>query len=219
MFRIKICGVTRTEDVRHVVDAGADAIGLNFYARSPRHVGLETARALTELMPPAVARVGVFVNAPLDMIATTARTLALNYCQLHGDEPPELARELAEWPVIRAVRCRAADVNSVVQWVDRCREAGGKLAALLIDAYQPGQFGGTGAVADWSLLATFRRLLPDLPLVLAGGLTAENVAQAIQMAGPDAVDTASGVESSPGVKDPDKTVRFVTAARQAWSVV
>lgn len=216
MFRIKICGVTRPEDVRLIVAAGADAIGLNFYERSVRHVSPERARSLVDGLRTDVARVGVFVNASAESILATARTVGLDYCQLHGDEPPEVVRELAEWPVIRAVRCRGGDMDIVRGWIDRCYETGGKLAALLVDAYQPGQYGGTGAVAEWSILAAFRRHWTDLPLILAGGLTPENVAQAITSARPDAVDTASGVESGPGVKDPAKTSRFVEAARQAW---
>lgn len=216
MFRIKICGVTRAEDVRRVADSGADAIGLNFYERSVRYVSPEAARSMVEELPSNVARVGVFVNASSAAIQSIARTVGLSYCQLHGDEPPEIVSALADCRVIRAVRCRAADVDAVRRWIDDCYAAGGNLAALLVDAYQPGQYGGTGAVADWSLLAEFRRHLSDLPLILAGGLTSENVVQAIQVARPNAVDTASGVESAPGIKDADKIARFVAAAQRAW---
>ena len=216
MFRIKICGVTRPEDVRLVANSGADSIGLNFYERSVRYVNPEVARSMVEELPSNIARVGVFVNASSAAIQAIARTVGLSYCQLHGDEPPEIVAELADWRVIRAVRCRAADVDTVRRWIDDCYAAEGKLAGLLVDAYQPGQYGGTGAVADWSLLAEFRRHLGDLPLILAGGLTPDNVAQAIQVARPFAVDTASGVESAPGIKDAEKIARFVAAAQNAW---
>lgn len=210
LFRIKICGVTRPEDAAMIAEAGADAIGLNFYPNSPRFVSDERATEIIAALPPGVAKVGVFVNADADTIRQKAESLGLDWVQLHGDEPPEFIAELPGLAVIRAVRLQ--DGVSVV-----LPTAKGKLVrppnAVLIDAYSSSAYGGTGETIAWDHIPEARRHLAGLPVILAGGLTAENVAEAIRMARPDAVDVASGVESSPGVKHLAKVSEFVAAAR------
>jgi phosphoribosylanthranilate isomerase len=210
-FRVKICGITRPEDASMAAGAGADAIGLNFYPGSPRCVTLEQAQAIAAAMPAGVARVGVFVNADLAEMRRIADSVPLDYVQLHGDEPPQAIAAL-DVPVIRAFRCGSAGLMPVGLYLEACRQAGRLPAAVLIDAYAPGAFGGTGQTLDWPALAAGREHLAGLPLILAGGLTAENVAAAIAAARPDGVDTASGVESSPGVKDAARVRAFVAAA-------
>lgn len=217
MFRIKVCGITSVDDGRMAAEAGAEAVGLNFHAQSKRYVTPELARRIAAALPPEVVRVGVFVNAQADAIRRLVDTAALNMIQLHGDEPPELVLELARTlstPVIRAFRLAPGGVKPIGGYVQRCHEAGCPLRMILIDAYQQGCYGGTGKTVDWTAVRSLTREgLP--PLVLAGGLTPENVAQAIETARPVAVDTAGGVESSPGRKDARRVRAFVEAAQAA----
>jgi phosphoribosylanthranilate isomerase len=223
MFRIKICGITRLEDVRQAVAAGADAIGLNFYPASPRSVSGELARTLAGAIPPGVSKVGVFVNSPVLEMVDRYRELQLDYLQLHGDETPELAAELVRrWPgvrLLRAVRCRADQVGEVAGWVRRLAELQVVPSGLLVDAFQPGQFGGTGQRADGAVVAALRASGIRLPIILAGGLNSSNVAEAVRDAKPDAVDTASGVEQSAGIKDAVKMVEFVRAAQESLAAI
>ena len=241
MFRIKICGITRVEDALLAAEAGADAIGLNFYAQSPRYVTPEHAaeivgRLREDYSAEQVQVVAVLVNHTLDDILETIREADLYaqglWLQLHGDEPPELLRDLRSHglgmtgellqatghvptvPVLRAFRCAGGDFSPLKSHLAECQRLAALPQAVLIDAYQPGQYGGSGQRADWPALA---RLRPELhfPLVLAGGLTPENVAEAIVAVQPAAVDVASGVESAPGKKDYAKTMSFVAAAKQA----
>ena len=157
---------------------------------------------------------GVFVNSPVDFVLTTAESLHLDYIQLHGDEPPETIAAL-EWPVVRAFRFGLADWQPIEQYLAECKHRGVLPAAVMIDAPAPsGTYGGTGATADWQSLADWRSHI-DLPLILAGGLTPENVADAIKLVRPTAVDTASGVESPDGFKDSDLVRSFVATARAA----
>jgi phosphoribosylanthranilate isomerase len=219
MFRVKICGITRIEDVQQAVAAGADAIGLNFYAPSPRSVSLTAARDLVSAIPTGVSRVGVFVNSSATEMCDYYQQLQLDYLQLHGDESVEMAVELfSKLPklrMIRAVRCRVEEVEQVASWVREATERGAPPSGLLVDAVQSGQYGGTGQRADAAVVAALRACGLNQPLILAGGLNPENVALAIAAAHPDAVDTASGVEQSPGVKDAAKMRRFVQNANQA----
>lgn len=216
-FRVKICGLTRPEDARCCAVAGADAIGLNFYSGSPRFLTLSRAAEICERLPAEVARVGVFVNAPPEQILETARQLPLDWIQLHGDEPPETAARLAPWPVVRAFRCQAGGGDALLEQLQLSSQAGACAAAVLVDAYQPGAFGGTGHTVDWSAAAGLVSRLAPLPLILAGGLRPENVADAIRAVRPWAVDTASGVESAPGRKDPQRVEQFVRQARAAFA--
>jgi phosphoribosylanthranilate isomerase len=216
MFTIKICGVTNVDDARAVVAAGADAIGLNFYADSPRFLPLERAQHVAASLPRKIVRVGVFVNAPAEVICGAFDMLGLDLIQLHGDESPEFLGELGERPVMRAFRMGAEGLCPAAEYLARCRELGTLPAMVLVDAHRSGQYGGTGVVADWNTLTRERELLGGIPLVLAGGLNAENVGEAIGRVYPTAVDTASGVEISPGRKDADAVIRFVAAARRAF---
>jgi phosphoribosylanthranilate isomerase len=215
MFKVKICGVTTVDDARAVAAAGADAIGLNFYAASPRFLPLERAQHVAANIPAKVLRVGLFVNAPAETICGAYDALGLDLIQLHGEEPPEFLSELGDRPVMRAFRVGTAGLQPAAEYLARCRELRTSPAMVLLDAFVADQRGGTGKTADWDALAAERHLLGDAKLVLAGGLTPDNVADAIRRVRPAAVDTASGVESRPGVKDHDAVRRFVTAASQA----
>jgi phosphoribosylanthranilate isomerase len=214
VFRIKICGITSVEDALLAAEAGADAIGLNFYERSPRYVTTERAKEICLALPAGVAKVGVFVNSLPKGIAAMAERVGLDVIQLHGDEGPDFLGSLGKLPVIKAFRCRESTLNSVRAFLTLCPEPSFPIAVLL-DAHAPGSYGGTGQVLDWRRLQAERHQLLGLPLILAGGLTPQNVAEAIRVARPDAVDTASGVEVSPGKKDPAKVRAFISAAKGA----
>ncbi len=215
MFRVKICGVTRNEDARAAAAAGADAVGLNFYAGSKRHVGEQAAAEIVAQLPAGVLAVGVFVNAHARDACRAFDELQLGLIQLHGDEPPEFLAELGGRPVMRALRIGQEGWGPILGYLDRCRELACLPRMVLIEAFQSGQYGGTGRTADWSVLAPWQSHVGDLPFVLAGGLTPENVAQAIEAVKPAAVDTASGVEQCPGVKDTALITAFVRNARAA----
>lgn len=217
MFQIKICGVTTVADALDAVAAGADAIGLNFAARSPRCITIEQARLIAASLPAQVVKVGVFVDTIKATVLEIAEAVGLNMIQLHGDEGPERVNELAPHSVVRALRCGTAGIAPTVQFLSECRVAGRLPDAVLLDAAVGQQFGGTGAIADWQVARAYAQLRDVPPLILAGGLTSENVAAAIAAVGPAAVDTASGVESSPGRKDPAKLRAFVQAAREAFT--
>ena len=221
MFTIKICGITRPPDAVAAADSGADAIGLNFYAKSPRCVSIETAQAIAEAVAGGPLVVGVFVNASAAEIAETVAAVPLGAIQLHGDEPPEIVAALpAGVPVIRAARIGEAGLAEAAAYRDACQVAGHPLAAVLLDASvkaMPGEevvYGGSGCRLDWPRVAAQRGLLAGVPLILAGGLTPVNVAEAIAVSRSDGVDTASGVESAPGVKDHQMIRAFIAAARQ-----
>ncbi|HJT34014.1 MAG TPA: phosphoribosylanthranilate isomerase [Pirellulales bacterium] len=215
MFRVKICGITNVEDARHAAGAGADAIGINFYGGSVRAVTVDQGRAIAEAVPDGVAKVGVFVNAGAPEVRQTAERLKLDYVQLHGDEPPSVLGELAGLRVIRAFRLGHAGWQPLVDYLAECRRLDEMPVAILADACREGAFGGTGQAADWTVARQFHELHLGLPLILAGGLTPQNVAEAIAAVSPTAVDTASGVESSPGCKDIAKITAFIAESRMA----
>ena len=216
MFRVKICGITTAIHGRQAVEAGADAIGLNFFPESRRYVTLDQADAIVQTVPNTVCRVGLFVNASLETILATTTQLQLDMIQLHGDETPEYCAELRGHRIIVARRCPTG-FDSLLSFLDHCQTLACLPEAILIDGYQSGQYGGTGQTADWDAVAALPGKLQGAQLILAGGLIPENVATAIHQVRPDAVDTASGVESEPGVKDPQKMADFVTAAREAFA--
>jgi phosphoribosylanthranilate isomerase len=210
-MKIKICGITTAADAAEAARRGADAIGLNFYEKSPRHVDPANVPEILRVLPPFVEPVGVYVGLRLGAMAEHASRLGLRSVQWHGDNAD---REAGSPPLHRLIAAFAvrerSDLEAISRYLDACRQSGGLPTAVLIDAQAPGQYGGTGKTAPWHLLADFR---PDIPVILAGGLTPDNVAEAIRIVRPYGVDVASGVEARPGIKDADKVRRFIEKAR------
>ena len=219
MFQIKICGVTCVQDAMMVAGSGADALGLNFYPSSRRYVTERQAEEICHCLPNKTIRVGVFVNASVSQMCDLAEHLRLDWLQLHGDESPEIIASLAPRRVLRAFRPRERDLQQEIEYLQFCRARSAVPEAVLIDAYDPREYGGTGKTADWSAVPAFQDQVAPIPVVLAGGLRADNVGEAIRMARPAAVDTASGVEIHPGRKDAELVRAFVDAARSAWREV
>jgi len=203
---VKVCGITSPADARAAADAGAAAIGLVFWPRSPRAVDLPSARGIVAALPPFVLRVGVFVDEQPDVMARIADSVGLDVLQLHGEEPPEMIAALAR-RALKAVR-----VGPGFRPEQALRYAS-HAAGLLLDTKDADRPGGSGRPFDWSLVAGLRERVGFL--VLAGGLTPDNVAEAVRAVRPDAVDVSSGVESAPGRKDPGKLRAFVAAVRSA----
>lgn len=209
--RIKICGVTSPRDAIFALDCGADAIGLNFYAKSPRYVTDDRAEAIIRELPPLGATVGVFVETPDAAVFAAARRFGLHAVQTYSNVPPDLPF----FPIahIPAFRVKApTDLDAIREFVQQARLANRTPAAVLVDSFVAGEMGGTGHRAPWELLADF---LFGVPVILAGGLTPENVAEAIRIVQPWGVDVASGVEAAPGRKDPGKVRAFMQAVRAA----
>ena len=200
--RVKICGITRLEDALEAVRLGADALGFNFWPGSKRFIAPADARRIIAALPPLVVTVGVYVDPSHDEAEAAAAISGVQVMQLHGDERPEACRAFQR-PVVKALRVAGPEVLEQL-----ARYAG--LAGILLDAASPG-YGGSGATFDWSIA---REAARRVPLLLAGGLTPDNVGEAIRAVHPWAVDVASGVESSPGVKDPDRMARFIRAAKE-----
>lgn len=219
MFRVKICGITNVADARLAAEAGADAVGLNFYEGSPRFISECQAEQIVSVLPRGVAKVGLFVNAPLAHIVETFDRLQLDYVQLHGDEGPQLVEQLRGRPTIRAFRIGPQGLQGMVDYLADCRGRKCLPQAVLIDAWQFSIYGGTGRVVDWQSVAQARKLLAADFIILAGGLNADNVSQAIHTARPDAVDVSSGVESQPGQKQPQFVQDFVAAANAAFASI
>ncbi len=217
---IKVCGIRDAVSAEAAATAGASAIGLNFFAKSPRSVTLKQAAAIvsTKHVPP----IGLFVNHSPDEMDSIAAQVGLSTVQLHGDETPQDLRAIHErhpdWHILKAFRI-ADSLRPVEEFLAECRTLGVPLAGCLLDARVEGEFGGTGHVAPWELIANQYDRVNWPPLILAGGLTCENVANAIRAVRPDGVDTASGVESSPGVKDTKLITRFVAEANQAFAAL
>jgi phosphoribosylanthranilate isomerase len=202
VVRSKICGITRIEDALAAVEAGADAIGLVFYAKSPRAVTLQQARAIIAALPPFVTTVGLFVDASRCELGEILDAVSLDLLQFHGDEAPA-ACEGYHRPYIKALRVKPGD--DIAAQVALYQNASG----VLLDTFVPGIPGGTGEAFDWSLVPEGL----SKPIVLAGGLTAENVAQAIARVRPYAVDVSGGVEMAKGIKDAEKIHSFMQAVR------
>jgi phosphoribosylanthranilate isomerase len=203
MTRVKICGITRVEDALAAARSGADAIGLVFYERSPRHVGIEQAGRLAAALPPFVTVVGLFVNADASLVREVLASVPLDLLQFHGDESPEYCAQFLR-PFLKAIRVEAG--------VDllQCAALYSGAQGLLLDAHVEGIPGGTGASFDWRLIP---KSLP-LPVILSGGLDAGNVAAAIKQVRPYAVDVSSGVESAKGTKDAVKIAAFINEVKQ-----
>jgi phosphoribosylanthranilate isomerase len=216
MFRIKICGITSVEDAQIVVAAGVDAIGLNFYPKSPRYVQPSVAAAIAAAVPRGIIRTGLFVNAPAVEILRLCDQVPLDLIQLHGDEPPGFLASLGGRPVMRAFRLGESGIAPVFDYLAECRRLKCLPRLVLLDAFRHGQYGGTGQTTDWTEAKRYRTDATCPPLVLAGGLTPDNVAAAIDAVRPVAVDTSSGVEVSPGKKSADAVKRFVAAAQAAF---
>ena len=201
--RVKICGIREMEHARIAAEAGADAIGLNFYGPSPRYVQAEEAAPIAASLPPYVVAVGLFVNASEAEVRGVLERVSLDLLQFQGDEPPDFCAKFGK-PFVRAVRMEKG--TDLLEYARRFSAA----KALLLDAHAPGIPGGTGRMFDWSEIPPG---LP-IPLILSGGLDPENVGRAVREVRPWAVDVASGVESSRGVKDPRKIVEFIRSVRR-----
>jgi phosphoribosylanthranilate isomerase len=211
--RIKICGITRPDDVAAVARLGVDAVGLNFYPKSKRYVSVAIAREIVAAAPAFLDFVGVFVGASLQEIRETLNATGIGSIQLHHQEPPEMVRDLGPWRTLRAFGWEGPQTaGDVDHYLKKCREFGRLPAGVLLDTYKAGISGGTGEAWHWDQLGTWR---PAVPLVLAGGLKPDNVAAAIVRIQPDAVDVAGGVESAPGIKDLAKVANFIEAVRWA----
>jgi len=204
MVRVKICGITRVEDGLSCAKHGADAIGLVFYAPSPRYVQIEQARAILATLPPFITTVGLFVDAVATEVHSVLDQLQLDVLQFHGHEPADYCASFHR-PYLKALRVKPG-VN-LVQYAS----AYGGAQALLLDAHVDGVAGGTGQAFDWSLIS---RDLP-LPVILSGGLNPENVAEGIRRVRPVAVDVSSGVEATKGIKDAAKIAAFMQGVRNA----
>jgi phosphoribosylanthranilate isomerase len=201
---VKICGITRVEDAETAARLGAHALGFVFYAPSPRHVEVARAAEIVNALPPFVTAVGLFVNPSQREVDGVLETVPLNLLQFHGDEPPGFCAQFG-LRYIKALRVRAG--LDLLQYAELYTGARG----LLLDAFVAGTHGGTGTAFDWSLIP---RQLP-LPVILSGGLNPDNVAAAIRLVAPWAVDVSSGVEAGPGIKDAGKMARFMKEVRSA----
>jgi phosphoribosylanthranilate isomerase len=202
MIEVKICGITNPADARTAVNCGANALGFIFYSKSPRYIHPEKARWIMDKIRDPIIRVGVFVNQPAEEIKDVAGFCRLHLIQLHGNETPEFCNQFPASRLIKAITPRQENDLLIVKAY--------RIRGLLIDSRYPGIFGGTGERADWSLA---RKAGETRPLILAGGLGVANVAEAIRSVSPRALDLNSGLESSPGKKDPEKIKRVMKIIR------
>lgn len=217
---IKICGIRDVDTACKVAGLGASALGLNFYAPSPRSVDLATAIEIKNaLASTEVSLVGLFVNHSLAEVKSICQDLSLQTIQLHGDEPPEFLAELAQhFPnlsIIRVFRTDEPNLDRLAEFLAECNRCGKQPDLILIDAYSPQAYGGTGQTAPWDIIKKNYHFQEWPPLILAGGLTAENVGAAIKSVAPFGVDTASGVESAPGVKSLSMVKEFINQAQKS----
>jgi phosphoribosylanthranilate isomerase len=201
MLRVKICGITRLDDALHAVRAGADALGFVFHEASPRYLNPEQATSIIGALPPFVQAVGLFVNADSEFVNATADQCRLDLVQLHGDETPEYC-ELIRRRVIKAFRVKAP---TSIEPIKNYRVAG-----ILLDAYSPKAYGGTGLTFNWEIALAAGKFGP---VILAGGLNPDNVRQAVEKVAPYGVDVSGGVEAAPGRKDPEKVTEFIRRAK------
>ena len=205
MVRVKICGNVTLKDTMAAVEAGADAVGFVFYARSPRVVSPKAVAAIVSHLPPFVTPVGLFVNEKPEVVRQIASDCGIRLVQLHGEESPQYCAEL-KLPVLKGIRVRTRE--------DVANLSAYRVDAILLDAYVEGMAGGTGTTFDWSLAVEAKTWGP---IILAGGLTPDNVGEAISRVRPYGVDVSSGVESSPGAKDHAKVKAFVEAVK-CWGL-
>ena len=199
---VKICGITNSHDADAAVRIGADALGFVFYQKSPRYVDVDTARKICKTIPGNIMKIGVFVNENRDRLESIYEEGFLDYFQLHGDEDPEYCKNV-KGKIIKSFRIKSDFDSSLLRIFGKC-------AMFLFDTKTDNKFGGSGNTFDWKLL----RALPRThPIILAGGLTEKNVGRAIETLRPDMVDVSSSVESSPGIKDHKKVLRFINSCR------
>jgi len=198
-MKVKICGITSFEDAIMALDAGADALGFNFYPSSPRYIDPAAAQEIIRRLPPLAVTVGLFVNVDRpERVAEIAGTAKVQVLQLHGDESPAYCRELSDWPLIKVLRIGEDPVEENLDLYP--------VRAFLLDVKDERLFGGTGLSFDWNLAKGIDR---KRPVILAGGIRRENVRAAIETVRPYAIDLCSGVESRPGKKDPEKLRSFM----------
>lgn len=216
---VKICGIRDVETAGHIISLKPDAVGLNFFEKSPRCVDRAVASEISRLLPASIESVGLFVNHELNDVLDTAQQCGLTMIQLHGDEPPEFLAELkgciSDVRILRAFRVDDRGLADVADYLAECRKLNVCLAGCLIDARVDGEYGGTGHAAPWDLLADQYDAARWPRLIVAGGLHPGNLADAIRVTSPFGVDVASGVESERGVKDLTLVRDFIQAARQA----
>jgi phosphoribosylanthranilate isomerase len=202
-MKVKVCGITSYEDAAMVLDHGVDALGFNFFPRSPRYISPMDARKIIERLPPFTIIVGLFVNEPCqEDLVEMARVAGIQVLQLHGDESPEYCRRLWDWPLIKAVRVGKGGIAEKLE--------GYPVQAFLLDSKDDILFGGTGRSFDWNRALEVKKIRP---VILAGGLRPDNVGEAIRTVMPYAVDVCSGVESAPGKKDGKKLEEFMNEVR------
>lgn len=205
MTRIKICGITNLEDALLAVECGADSLGFIF-AKSPRQITPQTARKIIEKLPPFIGKIGVFVNEPPSKVQRIARESGLTAVQLHGEEIPEFCAMLYPLTLIKAIRVKDEKDIAILSAYD-C------VTAFLLDSYSADKKGGTGKKFDWKLALLAKKY--NKPIILSGGLTPDNVAEAVKLVKPYAVDASSGIESKPGKKDKKKIKAFIEKVRKA----
>lgn len=205
--RVKICGITRIEDAQAVVEAGADAIGLVFYAKSPRNVEIDQAAEISRSVPPFITRVALFKDADADFVEAVLQSVEVDLLQFHGSESSSYCERFG-LPYIKAIGMKGPECDAA--YLAARTDEFNRAKAMLLDGHAPGEDGGSGESFDWSSIGKI-----DKPVILAGGITPDNVAQAIEIAHPFAVDVSSGVESAPGIKDREKIIRFMTQVGMA----
>jgi phosphoribosylanthranilate isomerase len=202
-MKVKICGITNYEDAAMAADLGADALGFNFFPKSRRYITPEEARKIIRRIPPFIVTVGLFVNAAeQSQVSAIAHAAGVQVLQLHGDETPEYCSGLSGWTLIKALRIGESGIREDPEAFP--------VQAFLLDSRNDTLFGGTGKIFDWNLAKNIRRVRP---IILAGGLTTENVREAIRIVDPYAVDVCSGVESAPGKKSAQKVMEFMNEVR------
>ena len=205
--RVKICGITRIEDALAVAEAGADAAGLVFYAKSPRNVEIDQAAEISRSIPPFITRVALFKDADIAFVEDVLRSVEIDLLQFHGSESSSYCERFG-LPYIKAIGMKGPECDRA--YLAARTEEYSSAKAMLLDGHAPGKDGGSGEVFDWSGIARI-----DKPVIVAGGLTPENVSRAIKIAQPFAVDVSSGVENAPGKKDREKIIRFMTQVGMA----
>jgi phosphoribosylanthranilate isomerase len=204
-MKVKVCGITCYDDAIKALEQGVDALGFNFFPRSPRFIRPQDAHAIIRRLPPFAVSVGLFVNVPeSQQVSEMAHTAGVQILQLHGDETPAYCRELADWPMIKAIRVGDQGIAENLEKYP--------VQSFLLDTKHDALFGGTGKSFDWSLV---RSIQCTHPILLAGGLRSDNVGEAIRIVNPYAVDVCSGVESAPGKKDARKLSEFMNEVRNA----